>query len=109
MEANKQYLKGEKLRRAGKWLIAVGLPTTIIGAGLHIAYNDNERNKASKTTGIILWAIGAPTLCAGIPLYVVGIKQKKQSVTTFNRNRPQKSLSLFFTPDYNSIGVSFNF
>lgn len=109
MEANKQYLKGEKLRRAGKWLIAVGLPTTIIGAGLHIAYNDNERNKASKTTGIILWAVGAPTLCAGIPLYVVGIKQKKQSVTTFNRNRPQKSLSLFFAPDNNSIGMAFNF
>lgn len=109
MKANKQYLKGEKLRRLGKWFMAIGVPITIIGTGLHVAYNDNERHKNSKTVGTILWAIGAPTLGAGIPLYIIGIKQKKKSVDTFNANKPQANISFNFSPIENSIGIALNF
>jgi len=109
MEANKQYLKGENLRRVGKWFMAIGVPITIIGAGLHTAYNDNERNKNSKTVGTILWAVGVPTLGAGIPLYIIGIKQKKRSVDTFNANKAQANISFNFSPIENSIGIALNF
>lgn len=108
LEANKQYIKGDKLRRSGKWLIAIGLPTTIIGVGLNITYKDNEKDLAKKNIGTILWAIGAPTLGAGIPLYVVGIKQKKKSVETFNKNNAQTTLSFNVSPN-NSIGFTLTF
>ncbi len=103
LEANRQYLKGEKMRRAGKWLMAFGAPATILGVGFFVGLND----QSYKTIGTVLMCVGAPTLVAGVPLFVVGIKQKQKSVATFNANRPQANISLNIAP--NNVGLALNF
>lgn len=104
LEANRQYLKGEKLRRAGKWLMAFGAPATILGVGFFVGM---PNDKSYKTIGTVLMCVGAPTLVAGVPLFVVGIKQKQKSVATFNANRPQATISLNIAP--NNVGLALNF
>lgn len=102
IEANKLYLKGERLRRTGKWFLAVGLPSTLIGTGLFVGFNKNANQKAPRNVGVVLMGIGGAALATGIPLYCVGIHQKKQSVQTYNSH-------LSFNVYPNSLAIALNF
>ena len=115
-EAYKHYRKNQKIEYAG-WglfgagaLMAVGLgPGLLGGAELNKSIRD-ELQKAALS----FFGIGAFTALAGIPMIIVGNKQKKNAHRVYNiwcgnTESETSQLELQLTPTVNGIGLTMTF
>ena len=85
-----KYLEGSRRRTTGTWLMSAGGGLAILGTVLFVAGAFSDSNDYGLIHGLIISGCvfmpvgGVLTLTAGVPIYCIGKKNRRQSVEGYN-------------------------
>jgi hypothetical protein len=99
--------KAQKMKTGGAVLVVLG-SILVISGGVTIANNFDlwsDENDDKAKTGAILFAFGAASLGAGIPLTIVGSHKQRK----YRNQLDAISVRANFSPQHRGVGLTYRF
>lgn len=109
------YMKGQKQKTAGWWVLGSGATLLTIGALTAIVNEFATRDEFvyydTLTASYVMLSIGATTTITSIPLLCVGHNRQKKAINMFNEQNSvqEPELSLNLQTSQNGIGLALSF